>query len=333
MILAEKITDERKKNGWSQEELAEQLGVSRQAVSKWESAGSVPDLQKVIQLARIFGVSTDYLLKDEMEPKDREVAYDDQGGVDQALHRVTMEEANEFLHVKEWFASRIANATALCICSPVLLILLATFSESQKLSISENMAAGLGCMALLVLIAAAIFIFITGGIKMNHLESLEQEPFETEYGVTGMVKERRSSYERTYSVGTAIGVVLCILSVIPLLIAGAMGASDDIYAICVAVLLVMIAIGTNSMIRVGTVKSSYDTLLQEGEFSKKEKMMNKKLDTFSGVYWLLATALYLAWSFRTMRWGQTWVLWPVAGVLFAAVIGIAKMVLEKNNPT
>lgn len=50
MILAEKIMEERKKNGWSQEELAEKLSVSRQAVSKWESAQSIPDLQRVIQL-------------------------------------------------------------------------------------------------------------------------------------------------------------------------------------------------------------------------------------------------------------------------------------------
>ena len=50
MILANKITEERKKNGWSQEELANQLGVSRQAVSKWESASSVPDLQRVLDL-------------------------------------------------------------------------------------------------------------------------------------------------------------------------------------------------------------------------------------------------------------------------------------------
>ena len=55
MILADKITEERKKNGWSQEELAEKLGVSRQAVSKWESAGTIPDLQRVLQLAELFG--------------------------------------------------------------------------------------------------------------------------------------------------------------------------------------------------------------------------------------------------------------------------------------
>ena len=67
MILADKITEERKRNGWSQEELAEKLGISRQAVSKWESAGSIPDLQRIIQLSELFGVSTDYLLKDEMD--------------------------------------------------------------------------------------------------------------------------------------------------------------------------------------------------------------------------------------------------------------------------
>ena len=67
MVLADKITEERKKNGWSQEELANQLGVSRQAVSKWESAGAVPDLQRILQMSELFCVSTDYLLKDEMK--------------------------------------------------------------------------------------------------------------------------------------------------------------------------------------------------------------------------------------------------------------------------
>ena len=61
MILADKITEERKKNGWSQEELANQLGVSRQAVSKWENAGAVPDLQRILQMSELCCVSTDYL--------------------------------------------------------------------------------------------------------------------------------------------------------------------------------------------------------------------------------------------------------------------------------
>ena len=63
MILAEKITALRKKNGWSQEELAMQLNVSRQSVSKWESEQSTPDLEKIIIMSDFFGVTTDYILK------------------------------------------------------------------------------------------------------------------------------------------------------------------------------------------------------------------------------------------------------------------------------
>ena len=67
MILADKIVRLRKKNGWSQEELAQKMNVSRQAVSKWESAQTIPELEKILQLGASFGVTTDYLLKDDME--------------------------------------------------------------------------------------------------------------------------------------------------------------------------------------------------------------------------------------------------------------------------
>lgn len=53
------------KAGWSQEELAEKLNVTRQSVSKWEGAQSVPDIDKILQLSCLFGVTTDYLLKDD----------------------------------------------------------------------------------------------------------------------------------------------------------------------------------------------------------------------------------------------------------------------------
>ena len=64
MILADKITEERKKNGWSQEELAEKLGVSRQAVSKWESGQSDPSTTNLMALAKLFGIAPEDLLKE-----------------------------------------------------------------------------------------------------------------------------------------------------------------------------------------------------------------------------------------------------------------------------
>ncbi len=67
MILADKIIMLRKRQGWSQEELASRLNVSRQSVSKWEMAQSVPDLNKIVLLSRLFQVTTDFLLLDEVE--------------------------------------------------------------------------------------------------------------------------------------------------------------------------------------------------------------------------------------------------------------------------
>ncbi len=67
MILADKIIKERKKLGLSQEELAEKMNVSRQAVSKWEGNQCVPEIDKILQMSSLFGVTTDYLLKDQIE--------------------------------------------------------------------------------------------------------------------------------------------------------------------------------------------------------------------------------------------------------------------------
>ena len=327
MILADKITEERKKNGWSQEELAEKLGVSRQAVSKWESAGSMPDLQRIIQMAELFGVSTDYLLREDIVQEEVSVYTDTGNHSSEPIRRVSMEDANVFLDMKKKSAPVIANAVFMCIISPVLLILLASMAEEPMFHISENFAAGVGVVFLFTVIAAAVFLFITNGIKESHMEHLEKECFETAYGVTGMVKERSRSFEPVYTRGLAIGVVLCIISVVPLFIAAAMEAPDYICGIFVCVLLVMIACGVNLIVRVSIIKGSYDTLLQEGEFSQEEKKARKKLGALSSAYWCLATAIYLGWSFWTMQWDLTWIVWPVAGVLYAAVSGIMRMIV------
>ena len=101
MGFSEKVTSLRKQAGWSQEELAQRLDVSRQAVSKWESGQAMPDLDRVVRMSEMFGVSTDSLLKDTPEP-DR--------SVHEAARAVTMEEAEAFLSLKETMADRIAWA-------------------------------------------------------------------------------------------------------------------------------------------------------------------------------------------------------------------------------
>ena len=225
----------------------------------------------------------------------------------------------------------MANATTLCIISPILLIVLGAISEDQILPVSEGVAAGVGLVCLLGLIAVAVYLFITYGIREDRMAHLEKESFETEYGVTGMAEEKRAFYEPVFAREMAIGVVLCILSVIPIVIAGTMNAADYICAFCVGFLLLIIAVGVNRIIRVSMIKGSYDILLQEGEFSRKEKRLKKKADVFTNAYWCLATAIYLGWSFWSERWDFTWILWVVVGVLYAALLGIVKVFVKKEE--
>ena len=329
MILADKIINERKKCGWSQEELAEKLGVSRQSVSKWEGAQATPDIQKIIKMGELFGVSTDYLLKDELEPE----TYVPESFVSSEpaddVRQVSFEEASEFLSLEESNSVKIANAVSLCIISPALLIFLGGLTESKRFPISEGLAAGLGMAVLFALVAIAVYTFISRGTQMERFEYIEKEPIETAYGVDGMVKEKKKANASAHSNELAIGVILCVLSAVPLIIAGCLDASDSFAAAMVAVLLLIVSIGVNRIVRTSIIWSSYEKLLQEKEYTRSEKELSKKLEVFSGVYWGIAIAVYLAWSFTSGEWEFTWIVWPIAGVLFAAAEGIAKTVVKK----
>ena len=240
MILADKIMTLRKKTGWSQEELAAQLNVSRQSVSKWEGAQSIPDMDKVVQMSRLFGVTTDFLLKDELEMEE----HTQSTPIDEPpLRRVTMEEASAYLALRREAAPKMALATGLCILSPVTLLMLAAMSEFARFGISENAAAGIGLCVLLVLVAIGVALFLTCAAKVRDFDFLEKVPFETEYGVSGMVKERRQEFSATYSRLNITGTVLCILSAVPLFVAMYLLADDVIYVAAVSLLLMIASIG------------------------------------------------------------------------------------------
>jgi transcriptional regulator with XRE-family HTH domain len=196
MILADKIIENRKKNGWSQEELAEMLGVSRQSVSKWEGAQSVPDMNRILKLSEVFGVSTDELLKDDLElPAERPVEtviLETRRATDiPEVRNVSMEEAVSFLDFRNNHANRVSIGVMVCILSPVTLILLSGAQEAGLLALSENQAAGIGLVVLLLMVAAAVAVFVLEGIRGSGFEYFEKEVIETAYGVDGMAREQQ----------------------------------------------------------------------------------------------------------------------------------------------
>lgn len=322
MLLADKIVTLRKRAGWSQEELAAQLGVSRQSVSKWEGAQSVPDMQKVVQMSRLFGVTTDYLLKEELgEPEPA------QSEPDAPLRCVTMEQAADYLSLRRAAAPKLAAATLLCVLSPVALLLLAALSDRPGAALSENAAAGIGLCVLLVLVAAAVAVFITCAAQVKAYAFLETEPFETAYGVTGMVRERRAAAAPEHTRGKVAGTVLCILSAVPLFIAVCLDGPDLLYVGAVCLLLVLAGVGSALFVYGGVYQAAMDRLLEEGDYVRPRKRQNGVVGAISSIYWLTVTAAYLLWTFGPWWDAQpqdTWILWAVAGVLYGAVMALVR---------
>lgn len=329
MILADKLIELRKRRGWSQEELAEQLGVSRQSVSKWESAQSVPDMERVLQLSELFGVTTDYLLKDSIESPSEP----SEGSASDAKERtVSMEEANEFLRVKFQNAKTVALGVLLCILSPVCLILLTGAVDCGAASLSEAQAVGLGVALLLLMVGGAVALFVTSGLRSGKFEYLEKEPVETLYGVSGMAKEKRERFRPAYVRRMTLGIVLCVLSAVPIFLSILFGGEEDsIYSVlAVGALLVLVAVGVLLIVHSSVIWGAFQQLLEEGDYSRDSKAHQQRFEPIAGIYWGAVTAGYLLYSFLSGDWGRSWIVWPVAGVAYGAIYGIARMLGQKN---
>ena len=267
MILADKIVTLRKKAGWSQEELAQQLNVTRQSVSKWEGAQSIPDMEKILQMSRIFGVTIDFLLKDEMETA--EAAPETETT---AARRVTMEEASRYLELRRQAAPKMALATLLCVLSPAALLMLSAISQqTTRFGISEETAVGVGLCVLLVLVTAGVFLFLICAARSREFRFLEEVPFETEYGVTGMVKERRKAFQEKYGWVQILGVVLCVLSALPLFLAIMLRLSELGTMAVLCLTLLTVGCGCFALVYAGCCQNSMDKLLMEGEFERSRR--------------------------------------------------------------
>ncbi len=337
MKLAEKIYQERRKLGLSQEQFAEQMDISRQAVSKWESGQSMPDLDKIVVMSQIFGVSTDYLLKEEETIPEEFV-----GGVESDLYReldeeVTMkyEEKPELLQelsveeihsYKNTYLSstkHIALGVFLCILGAALVEL----TEVLSVSLFSVNGDALESFPMLICVTIAVALFVPSGMALSKYDYLQKVPFALPQGEKQKIEEEMDSFQRKFALGITVGIVLILFGVLSgagleyvTEVTGNEIWDDSVSGI---VLLFFVSIGVYLFVRCGMKMGMYNVLLQREEYELHKKQNPNKKDTLmglvAGVYWCLITAIFLGYSFITNDWGRSWIIWPVAGCVFGAI--------------
>lgn len=325
MILAEKIVQLRKKVGWSQEELAEKMNISRQSVSKWESANSIPDLNKIIMLAEIFSVSTDFLLKDDIETIDV-LNEDTEAGVNQ----INLEQALNYINNKTKVANLTTKGVIFCLCSVMPLFLFLAMAKANQLNITSSIATALGVVAILIMISIGVSFFIRTNHYESDLSAIENENFELAYGVHSIIKEQLQKFRRTYNLRLSISIFLFIISFAPMMFTSIFIDGSDMHLLMLIVMFIIIAIGIYILTPVSSKYDAYNRILKEGDLNTTKSKRTKRAEKLAAFYWPLLTAIYLGWSLWTMSWGVTWIMWPVGAVFFAALVGLMELLNKEE---
>ena len=154
--------------------------------------------------------------------------------------------------------------------------------------------------------------------------------FASEYGVIDMVKERKKDFSYKCNSFNIIGVLLCIISVIPLFISILL--KEEIYIIIgVCLLILLVGCGVFILVFYNYKMATYDALLQEKEYDKESKEKSGFFDALSTIFWLLFTAIYLSVSFLTNKWDITWIIWVIAGILYVVFSLFMKHVYKQQK--
>ncbi len=311
MTISDKILHLRKRSNFTQEELSEQLNVSRQSVSKWESGQSIPDIQKIMDMAKLFGVSTDYLLFDEVNEISGEPIPEKS-----EAKLVTIETANTYIEARRRFAISLSIAVFLIIIATIPFVISDHISE-------ENPYFKLIYVWFFTLVSVGVAMIILSSSKLAKFEYINKGDFELSFNVSGLIREQKSKLEPVRTKRIVISVVMYILSVLPILLVGDERQNSPF----MAVVLLIIGFSTLLLIRSETNFSSYVYLLHEDDEQITQPKEVRRNNAVMGAFWAIVLAIFLLWGFLEDDWSRSWLVWPVGGAISVAL----ELILNRNN--
>lgn len=281
MNLADKIIKLRKKNGWSQEDLADKLEISRQSVSKWESEQSLPDVEKIVHMSKLFGVTTDYLLNEEIEVEEK-----NEGSIDEDAKVLNKEDVASYI--------KCVKKTSVLKAVAVGLAGLAAFAWFLFEYLALEQSTLIGGIIAGVLSAGAVGVICTAEHMLDKFKAITStRKFTLGFGVQTYIKDDDAEYHRTYAIISTICSVISVLMIAAVIVAtlvlGTINTPTGTLLSAISFLTLGFTIAM--LVLVSSRKDAYKSLLKEGDFSDERYQLKKGRDFFSVIY--LASVIFI----------------------------------------
>lgn len=220
----------------------------------------------------------------------------------------------------------LALGVPLFVLSPIPLLLLLALS-GRVVDEPDPWQVTIGLIILLVTVAIGVVLLMVRGARLRRFEDITEGRVTPSGAVHRYAASLREEHGRTRTVGIAVAICLWILCAIPVIVAGVASTGEEdvlpLYGVCVT--LAIIALGLAIMLSTTWSEDVAATLTQEPDVDEDapENSANPVVRVIASVYWPVVTAIFLGWSFLTGDWGTTWIVWPVAGVLYGALWGLS----------
>lgn len=293
MNFGENLQTLRKLKNYSQEDLADKLQVSRQAVSKWESGTGFPETEKLISICDLFDCSMDELVKGKIsiDSNSEKEVYD------------------SFMNK---FSRSISLAIMLILIGATLLLTILGFNIDNDM---------FGIVILLIFVVFSVPIFIVKGIEM--------ENFKTKYPKLSNIysQEEIDSYNKKFAKMIAMSISIILIGVVVMMTTIALKIFDDSSTFPVSILMCFISVAVPLLVNTGIQKDKYDIEKYNKENSMYSKDELDKVGAYCGVIMLVATIIYFLISFIFNIWEISWIVFPVGGML----CGIVSILLKKEK--
>ncbi len=312
MSVAENLQTLRKKHGITQEQLADELGVSRQAISKWETGEAFPETDKLIALCERFGVSCDTLLRgtvSEPDLPDRKDGKNEKRRIDR-------------------FSLMMAFGVGIILFGIAVCVLLCGFGKLY----GNDLLNVFGGASVLLCVACSVFLFVYGGITNENFKKANPER-------QSVPAEDAEKFLRRFPLAMAALISGVMLLVVMLVLGFALFADGDtkqdelIGCIVATVFFAGLSVCVGGLCLMGIRREGYTAAGTRSEAradGERESTLKRLAGGISGAIMMTATVVFLLCGFLGDFWHPAWVVFPIGGILCGIVNCITDAIDKKK---